>query len=243
MLNTHKYSTVRLRLHLCFHRLSVCRRLHSSANASFFATRPFRLSHRLISPLSKRVKKAWTYASLVTSLSCSLFLLPQTRRRTTRLINNPPKANSPTAHWANSSYQLQIRLCLCGSSPIRTKTPPSNLNTHIHTHLFLGRGLLYVLILIDQYQFQCFFPLSYTTTSKQMEWKWGSLSPRFILKHYHCLLFVCVWGYLCVRPPTMKKNHIFWQRETTRWPSPGFSHGRLPAVFKYSRGAEIMNEE
>lgn len=70
----------------------------------------------------------------------NLLLLTQTcEKKNTCLINNPPKTNSPTAHWANSSYQPQIRLCLCGSLPICTKTPLSDSSiqyTHTHTFIF-----------------------------------------------------------------------------------------------------------
>lgn len=102
----------------------------------------------------------------------NLLLWTQTCEKNTCLINNPPKTNSPTAHWANSSYQPQIRLCLCGSLPICTKTPLSDSSiqyTHTHIYFLGGVGVLYVLILIDPYQFQL-FSFFYT---KRLQSKWS----------------------------------------------------------------------
>ncbi len=138
--------------------VSVCWRLHSLACAclSYFAIDTYSVSPWSISFFSPQKTKSspapqppliQTPASTA-GPSCHhstplppLLLLTQSRGKKTSLINNPPKGNSPTAHWANSSYQPQIRLCLWGSLPICTKTPQSDSTiqlTHIHTHFFDG---------------------------------------------------------------------------------------------------------
>lgn len=121
-----------------------CLSLHSSVCAclSFCAINYFCLSLWSISILSHKKLTSDPFHCLLLftlCINCSPFMSPLDpplpplintgswkKQKKTRLINNPPKANSPTTRWANSSYQPQIRLCLFGSLTRCIKTPLSD---------------------------------------------------------------------------------------------------------------------